>query len=286
MKKSLRLQTLRRENAELRKQLHASRPQTGAEPVRRDVASSTTTSNTKTSPREARDAYAYADARDAYFKAPPGHVLSPRWEGLSVGFHAGMGFGNWSSSAEINASNVGAVYSTPPTESAALGALAGIQFAYTWQLGSFVFGPEADLSIAAIKNADVRPYFVSFPPNPTVFGPFNTDNRMSVDWLSSVRGKLGFANGNWLFFGSGGLALAGFEASRFLSQTLSDVAVGYAVGGGVSYAFGPNVSMRAEYLRYAFPDKTLPVGNVDYATTTTVNVTNNVIRAGLDWRFN
>jgi len=83
----------------------------------------------------------------------------------------------------------------------------------------------------------------------------------------------------------------------------AEVVIGYAVGGGLEYAFGPNARLRMEYLYYGFPGKTVtsettssnfcgacsPPFQFNTSTSTasmSVRPSMNVVRAGVDWRFN
>lgn len=289
LKKRVRLEALKRENAELRKQLDTSEKQGGSSrgvAVRQAKPSVPEEDATRVT-RPAREAFAYGTRNDehmAYYKAPVHQFLRPRWEGFSMGFHAGMGFGNWSSTATAS-SSYGDLYRIHPDTSSVLGAVAGFQVGYAWQLGAFVFGPEADLSVGSVKAASLRSASIS-NAGAGFYSSFTNENLTSADWLSSVRGKIGFAADDWLFFGSVGLALQGFEATRFFGGTASDVAVGYAVGGGLSYAVSSNLSARLEYLRYAFRDHSLRYDSNGFTSITTIDPTTNVVRAGLDWRLN
>lgn len=95
----------------------------------------------------------------------------------------------------------------------------GGQIGYNWQFNrNWVFGIEADLM--------------------AVDAPF-------IDYLGTVRGRLGYAAGNVLFYGTGGLAY-----TRLSGFGVSTTATGFAVGGGIEWAFAPQWSVKAEYLYY------------------------------------
>lgn len=167
-------------------------------------------------------------------------------------------------------------------------AVAGLHAGYLWQIGSVAFGPEIDLDLATISRA--KPTAVattsSCPTCITATSSYTGEYRHDVHWLSTARLRAGISAADWFFFGSVGAAVGGFEmrsgASSFSS---SDVAVGYALGGGVEYAWSPNLALRLEYLRYQFPDMEIVHSTGTFAGRTTVDRSLDVIRGGLDWRL-
>ena len=137
------------------------------------------------------------------------------------------------------------------------------------QRDRFVFGVEGDLQASDINaSKDVA------------FGNTTTD----IDWFSTVRGRVGIAAGPWLLYGTGGVALADISNRVDIGlDTLrnSETQVGYAVGGGLEWAFARNWSARAEYLYLGFGDTTLSGGGNE------VKVNNDVqtVRLGANYKF-
>src|ERR1019366_5822209 len=89
-------------------------------------------------------------------------------------------------------------------------------------------------------------------------------------WFGTVRGRIGFSLNSYpqlMIYATGGLAYG--ESSRSASTTtfetdgdlvsffpygsISKVNIGYTVGGGVEWAFMPNLSVKAEYLFVKLP---------------------------------
>jgi high affinity Mn2+ porin len=77
-----------------------------------------------------------------------------------------------------------------------------------------------------------------------------------LDYVGSLRGRVGYAAGHWLAYATGGFAWAG---ERFLNtpaigsdEKQLNVRLGWAAGGGVEYAFAPHWSVRLEYLYSRF----------------------------------
>jgi outer membrane immunogenic protein len=68
------------------------------------------------------------------------------------------------------------------------------------------------------------------------------------DYLATMRGRLGYAFGRTLVYGTGGAAFAGFSDNIFDEET------GWVAGGGIETKVRPNVSLGLEALYYNFDD--------------------------------
>ena len=84
-----------------------------------------------------------------------------------------------------------------------------------------------------------------------------------VDWLATLRGRLGLAFDHVLIYGTGGVAFAdvkdAVDLSAFpLSSSLSPGSgvTGWTAGGGIEYAFAQHWTAKVEYLHVGFPDRT------------------------------
>src|SRR5690606_14680548 len=119
-----------------------------------------------------------------------------------------------------------------------------------WQSANgIVVGIEADLSF---------PH--SQPGNDVVWagvtGQWHANE--SVNFLGSLRARLGCAQGHWLVYVTGGFAWAGSEFTRLSAPGADDnidrsrLRGGWSAGGGIAYAFAPPWSLRAEVLYYQF----------------------------------
>jgi outer membrane immunogenic protein len=78
--------------------------------------------------------------------------------------------------------------------------LAGAQAGYNWQRGSVVYGVEADISGTGLKSMMNTTLQSLFVPPPTAL------TTSSIDWYGTLRGRLGWATGPVMFYGTGGLA--------------------------------------------------------------------------------
>src|SRR5262249_32696829 len=141
-----------------------------------------------------------------------------------------------------------------------VGVLAGGEAGYNFRTGNIVYGVEGDI---AYTNIDVTSRYdqrFTFPCCTVVWA---TSVHQSLDSLSTLRARVGYAFGNVLLYGTGGLALGQVEYSFNLNfpafgapgvtavayDKKSELAVGYTLGGGVELGFG-NWSLKTEYLFY------------------------------------
>ena len=78
-----------------------------------------------------------------------------------------------------------------------VGSWAGRRDGYNYQVNSLVFGLEADASWTSLKGSG------SFN---TIPGDVNWAIQNQLDWFGTVRGRVGVAVNNFLFYGTGGVA--------------------------------------------------------------------------------
>jgi len=108
------------------------------------------------------------------------------------------------------------------------GIFGGVQGGYNWQNGPFVFGVEADIQASGANDT---------------FAPWKFSN----PWFGTVRGRVGYALNNVMFYGTGGLAFGELRGETFgLSE--SHTTAGWTVGAGAEYGFAPNWTAKIEYL--------------------------------------
>ncbi len=189
-----------------------------------------------------------AGAADLAIKAPPLAAPVALWTGPYVGLDVGAYFHNAGSNDE---SGVAPGYSgSLSTTSAFVSAHAG----YNWQINRIVLGVEGDISSPSQQRS-------------TSYGPAGLGNpetlTTQIRWLSTVRGRLGFAFDNWLFYATGGVAIADINNVRSDPTIFGFVAndggvrTTGVVGGGVEYKFNRQWSARIEGLWMKFPDSTV-----------------------------
>src|SRR5262249_36322721 len=108
------------------------------------------------------------------------------------------------------------------------GGLVGGTLGYNWQKGAFVYGVEGDLSWANINGSSSGCGPLTALPHPC---------GTSLDALGTFRERLGVAvgpNGNWLLYGTGGLAIGRIHGWDALTPAAGTVwRAGWTVGAGV-----------------------------------------------------
>jgi len=186
---------------------------------------------------------------------PPPPVFS--WTGPYAGLTIGYG---WADTSAVNGfglspalafTGVGWTTNSPN----ASGVIGGAQVGYNYQFANtgFVVGVETDFLGADIKAATTA---IGSPVTGTGVFPF-ARTFQSVDWFGTVRGRVGYAIlPTLLLYGAGGFAyghvstdfLIGYTNGFFDGASQSDVRTGWTAGGGVEWAFRPNLSLKVEYL--------------------------------------
>ncbi|MGA7323491.1 MAG: outer membrane beta-barrel protein [Rhodomicrobium sp.] len=234
-----------------------------------------------------------ANAADMYV-APPlsgGYKDAPvpvaTWTGFYAGINGGYGWGGDSQVAchgtnYCDRNSLG----DDRTSFSSEGGFGGGQIGYNWQplsgggfkdgpvTGNFVFGIEADIQGSGIEGSGT----IS-----NTLGSATAKN--ALDWFGTVRGRLGYAWGSALLYGTAGFAFGGVQDKLNVGGTTvaSDrTATGYAVGGGLEYAFTPAWSGKVEYQYINLDDDSLALNGV----TADFNHEYNTVRVGLNYHFN
>jgi len=149
------------------------------------------------------------------------------------------------------------------------GFTAGVMSGYNLQCGRFLIGYESDINWVNLDTDSDYP-----PPDPA----FLTS---SIDWFSTVRGRLGFVHDEkYLIYATGGFAYANVEHSRSdpsfsFSASDDDRATGWTVGGGIEWLRHTNWLLRAEALY-------VDLGSKSHTYTVTTGC-GSVCRSTTDW---
>jgi high affinity Mn2+ porin len=178
------------------------------------------------------------------------------WNGFYAGGHLGNAWGssNWTANSPGAPNVSGSLNLTQPIDSfSETGSFfAGLQAGYNYMLPNrFVLGGEVDASFPSFPNlAGISIGGTSNLTSPT-FGAETYSE--SVLASGTVRGRLGYAPGSWLFYATGGFAWTydrltltqlgtGPTESPFLWR------LGFAAGAGVEAPIAPHWTARLEYL--------------------------------------
>jgi len=191
------------------------------------------------------------------------YVSQFTWAGPYVGLNTGYGWG--SGEATITPLPSAARFNDllpqkldPDPD----GFLGGLQAGHNWQTGAFVLGAEVDIQAAGIKG-DVT----ETPIITNAGGLYGTDSTLTIeqklDWFGTARLRAGITpTTKSLLYATGGLAYAHIsnEANADFRTTgtvqypadNSGVRTGWALGGGLEWAYTPDISFKAEYLHMDF----------------------------------
>ena len=223
-------------------------------------------------------------------RAPPVYIPPPlpvfTWTGAYIGGNAGYAFDSKSS---FN-TTVGAGHSF--LQSTSSGFTGGGQIGYNMQLGNapllggfggfgglggggIVIGVEAD---AAYTDLNTNLAFGGAP------------YYAHTQFVGTARGRVGYAFGDVLVYGTGGFAYGGVKDGVGVA-TANKIATGYAYGGGIEYAIPTTsfvnvfhsgaVTLKAEYLHYDLGSQALNSGRIN----SSVKNDGNMVRGGINYKF-
>lgn len=170
-------------------------------------------------------AVAPSSAADLGPAAPPQTYVAPPapaaydWTGAYIGINGGYGWGDFH-----NRNNV----ALAPLNGGD-GGMVGGTLGYNWQFGHFVAGLETDFDWADISKTDG-------------FG-----DRGQLNYLGTVRGRLGYAFDRVLLYGTGGLAYGDTHFRMAGVGSDSQTQLGWTLGAGIEYAIWRNLSAKIEY---------------------------------------
>jgi outer membrane immunogenic protein len=176
------------------------------------------------------------------------------------------------------------------------GFIGGGQIGYNYQFGQFVAGIETDISYTDFQD------FNSVTTAQLVTGlPLTNTFRSRLEYLGTVRGRVGYAYDRALFYATGGFAygksehhidMLGPTGNLQFSGDSSDVKTGYAVGAGVEYAVTDNVTVKGEYLFFDLGKDTVNVavipgsGGAGTGYNSHFSDNGHIVRVGLNYKIN
>jgi outer membrane immunogenic protein len=238
-----------------------------------------------------------------YTKAPVAVASVYNWTGFYVGGNIGYGWGQDTSPIISFADPGGAVGFAPyfvannvyPSRKPA-GVIGGGQIGYNWQVNSFVLGAVTDF-----QAADIHSSGTGVVPLSIFISPSTQSLTQKLDYLGTVRGKIGAAFNNVMIYGTGGYAYGHVKSSItfdatptnpvFFTGTSSSWHSGWAAGVGGEYGVGP-WSFGVEYLHYdlgraAATGFSAPPGLAFPGASLTADqrVAGDIVRASINYRF-
>jgi outer membrane immunogenic protein len=231
----------------------------------------------------------------APLKAPPIAASAYDWTGFYLGVHAGYGVARdavTTTSAFTDTTVPVTSFSGDRFRLSPGGWLGGVQGGYNWQFApAWVAGVEADWSLtdqhdsACVMGCDL------------LFGAFLAQQKL--EWLSTVRGRLGYARDGWLWYVTAGGAwgrvteteVRTAEGLGTAGVAFEQTLTGWTAGLGAEVAIAGNWTGRLEYL---YVDLGHAGGTtISQAAPGVMEVFNvahgdfrdNIVRLGLNYRF-
>ena len=200
-------------------------------------------------------------------RAPQSDYYAPApvftWTGFYLGLNAGYGWGSFTGGSEQ-------LLGKPS------GFSGGITGGFNYQMAqNFVLGIEGDWDLSGVSDRRELPFF-----------GFNGGGKVTS--LATVRARVGYAADRALLYVTGGVAMGSvsvnvndWRAVPFFGSN-SSFSAGWALGGGLEYAFTDHISGKAEYIFSALGSKELFTFSPDWVNAG-VNVSQ--VRAGVNYRF-
>lgn len=179
----------------------------------------------------AADVYSRASVKDT---GPVDYRPSITWTGFYLGAHAGSTF-NDTLSLDFESNKLDRQFGGDFDVDEV--GIAGLHLGYNWQTArNLVLGVEGSVTF-----------------------PFDSDD-LGIDYLATIRGRLGYAFDSTLVYGTGGVAFATVDDERF-----DDTTTGWVAGLGVEHKLRDNLSVGLEGLYYAFEDESdnVAIGSVE-----------------------
>jgi outer membrane immunogenic protein len=230
----------------------------------------------------------------------PDVAVTRAWSGCYAGLNVGYVRGNDDALdapfTEGPFAGSGASWNSPPgvpyetIGSDGSGAIGGVELGcdYEAPMGGLavVFGGAVDFSLMNVSGEGT-----------SAVSP-DTHTSFDADWAGTLRGRVGLATPDVLFYATGGLAVAdigvrAFDLSTLPTPCTMDVSgggteTGWVVGGGAEWRFASNWSVSAEYLHFDFGDITA-TGPATFPPGAFPRFENEVkfdtVRVGLKWRM-
>lgn len=185
------------------------------------------------------------------------------WTGIYFGLNAGAAFNNAELDQDFDWDGTRANDLENRIDGDQAAFTGGAMLGYNYQIDQIVLGVEADINYLGFSDSNKRSRdYGDVGDYEDVVGSSKTS--FEADWFGTLRGRLGFAADNMLFYGTGGLAYGHMSAdgsvkfSAYDTIEPGDVSAkwngstdstnwGWTIGAGMEYGID-NWSLGVEYL--------------------------------------
>jgi outer membrane immunogenic protein len=208
-------------------------------------------------------------------------VAAYNWTGCYLGLEGG---GGWGQSHQYAAtSRTPADVGLPLTNGIDLtGGHFGGTVGCNYQATNIVFGVEDDLSWTNLRGSsnDIPPFTAG------------TISSTKENWLDTLRGRVGFAVDRVILYGTGGAAFSnvGVNVCGGICDSDSQTRAGWVAGAGAEWAVwihhASSLTFKFEYLHVDLGNGLFVMPPAGTIVNRNVNLTNDIIRVGLNWKFN
>jgi len=231
----------------------------------------------------------------AYRPAPV--LIGYNWNGVYVGANVGWSGAqsnvSWTpnlTAFPVDGTAIAAASANRLTSNSVTG---GAQAGYNWQAGNFLAGLEGDISFMN-NNA-------TFATSPLAgIAGTSLSESAQMNWLVTVRPRIGYVWDNWLFYATGGWA---FGKVTFTDAVVSVLPAfgpvpigttfqrdksGYAAGAGVEYGIAGGWSAKLEYLYVNLGSVNGfmgPGAAPSRLITANHDMVDHIVRVGINYRF-
>jgi opacity protein-like surface antigen len=232
------------------------------------------------------------------FKAP--RQVAWTWEGYYLGLNFGYSWGKSRTDAIFDDTLGGGGTFATGSSFDLNGIVGGAQTGYNWQFGNWLAGVEGDIQLTAQRG---NPTFVcpdtACNPNGPEIAAF--DQNQHLEWFSTLRGRIGATvTPDALVYMTAGAAVGGFKTAGNVAafdanggpatSAFSNISIksGWTAGAGIEAHLGGNWTGKIEYLYLDFGSISASSNNqlnVTLLNTFNSRVTDNVVRLGLNYRF-
>lgn len=182
------------------------------------------------------------------------------------------------------------------------GVSGGGTFGFNLQHHWLVYGGETDFGAMSLSAS--RTGTATYPCCPTT--GFTVTQKINTDWLYTGRGRVGVAGGNFMVYGTGGLAATKMNYQAVFTDTFAaatenggvdQVRKGWIGGVGAEVRLSHHWSIKGEFMHADFGQELTTSTNLTTTFGTTVvkfpqnpfthnaDLTANIFRGGLNYRF-
>lgn len=232
--------------------------------------------------------------------ALPAHAQDTPWSGFYAGVNAGAAWGNTSqrmlvgphggAQTDVTLNNASSL-----SDSTKTGFNGGVEGGYNYLAGPWLFGIETEWGALNVNDRSTANF-----QSPLLISPpisYQVNQRAKSSWLFTLRPRVGYVSGPWLFYGTAGLATSDVKVHLDIADTRtpqtaansdsSKSLTGWTAGLGAGYALNDKVSIKGEWLYVGLGSIRTTITSADNAVdlTSRTRFDTNVARVGIDYRF-